>query len=55
MVEYEIFNVFHDLRVAAMGVYCHGRHVGTRGLMDCCGLGEEDEGDSEETFDPFDL
>jgi hypothetical protein len=55
VVEDQILDVFHDLCVAAMGVDGHGGHVGTRGLMDSCWLGEQDEGDGEEALHPFDL
>jgi hypothetical protein len=40
VVEDQVFDVFHDLGVAAVGVDCHYRYIGARGLMDCCGLGE---------------
>ena len=52
MVIDHVFDVFHDLGVAAVGL---GGHVGygTFGFEDACGLGVQDEGDGEEAFDPF--
>ena len=38
-----------------MSIDSHSRHIGTRGFMDGCWLGEEDEWHSEQAFHPFDL
>jgi hypothetical protein len=51
----QAFDVFHDLGIAAVGVTGHGSNIWTAGLVDGCGLGEKDEGDGEESFDPFNL
>ena len=55
MVKDQVFDIFHDLGVAAMGIDGHSCHIGTRGFMDSCWLGEEDEWHGEQAFYPFDL
>lgn len=49
----QVFDVFHDLRVAFVGVYGHAGDVWTGGGVDCGWLGVQDKGDGEEAFDPF--
>jgi hypothetical protein len=51
----QAFDVFHDLGIAAVGVAGHGGYIWTTGFVDGCGLGEKDEWDGKESFDPFDL
>ena len=55
VVEDKVFDILHDLGVTTVGIDSHSRHIGTRGFMDGCWLGEEDEWHGEQAFHPFDL
>lgn len=54
MVCYERFDIGHDLCIAGSSCRGHFGHGGFVGFMEVCRLGEEDKGNGEESFDPFD-